>query len=140
MSKKEIRQKYKEAEEARIPDGNRLLLICVNRTVADPDLNLIDAVRYSWRISPDNAERADYVLAVAYGLIVGVFEPERPWLRAIKENFRGIPEHHANWERQDGRYGFRALEAPKRIENLYLYKRVPDNLRNHGSAFRYVGM
>jgi hypothetical protein len=103
MRKKQIKQLHEEAEEAGIPDRNRLLLIWVNRTIDDTRLSVYNAVRYSWKISPRNAEDVDYVLAVAYGLIIGVFEAEKPWLEATKGNFPEIPERHGNWKRQDGR-------------------------------------
>jgi hypothetical protein len=140
MTKKEIIERYKTAEEAKIPDGNRLLLICVNKTVEDRSLGVLNAVRYSWKISPDRAAAADYVLAVAFGLIVGVFEVEGEWQEAKKENFSPeIPEHHGNWKHQDGRYGFHGREAPESVSVSYLNKRVPTALRNHGAPIRYVG-
>jgi hypothetical protein len=140
MTKKEIVERYKTAEGAKIPDGNRLLLICINNTVHDSALGVYNAVRYSWKISPDGAANADYVLTVAYGLIVGVFEVEGGWLEATKENFSpGIPEHHGNWKHQDGRYGFHGHEAPEPVSSRYLNKRIPRALRNHGAPIRYVG-
>ena len=54
---------------------HKLVLINVNRTGKDPNIDLYDAVRYSWKLSPDRAEKADYVLAVIEGEIVGAFEP-----------------------------------------------------------------
>lgn len=140
MTKKEIAKLYKTAEDARIPDGNRLILICINKTVEDSALGILNAVRYSCKISPDNAANTDYVLAVAHGLIVGVFVVEGEWLNATKKNFSpGIPEHHGNWKHQDGRYGFHGHEAPESVSVPYLNKRVPTALRNHGAPIRYVG-
>jgi len=141
MNKKEIIKLYEAAEEARIPNGNRLLLICINKTVQDEALGVYNAVRYSWKISPVRAADADYVLAVAFGLIVGVYAVEGSWVRATKENFSpGIPEYHGNWKSQDGRYGFHGHEAPAGVKSRYLKKRVPDESRSHGGPIRYVGM
>lgn len=138
MRKREILQLYKHAPAADIPNGAKLLLICVNRTIEDESLKLYDKVRYSWKLSVERADRR-LVLAVAFGVIVGVFEVDE-WLRATKDNFHDeIPEHHANWGHQAGRFGFRGREASDDVSSLYLYKRVPDELRNHGAAFRYVG-
>ena len=140
MHKKEIIHIYDTAEEAVFPEGSRVMLICVNRTIEDPTLTLLDAVRYSWKISHDRAENAEYVLAVAHGLIVDVFEAERPWLEATKEIFSEIPERHGNWKRQDGRWGFRGRQAPENVRKRYVHKRVPDEPRGHGSPLRYVGV
>jgi hypothetical protein len=65
---------------------HKLVLINVNRTANDPRITPYDAVRYSWKISPSRAEKADYVLAVVKGVIVGAFEGEE-WLEDTKENF-----------------------------------------------------
>jgi len=118
-----------------------LLLIIVNKTIENPDLDLYDAVRYSWKISRCRAEKADYVLAVAHGLIVGAFEPTE-WLEATQQNFPDIPPKHGNWEHQEGRSGFRGRRAPDHVKNLYFHKRVPKKLRKKGAAgpLRYVGL
>jgi uncharacterized protein len=141
MNKKEISNKYKAAPYARIPDGKRLMLISINRTIVieDAEYSLSDRVRYSWVIAPTRANRADYVLAVAYGVIVGVFGIEGDWMPATKRNFPEIPGRYGNWERQKGRWGFRARQAPPSVEEIYLHKRVPDELRNHGAPIRYLG-
>lgn len=119
MRKKEIIQRYDAAEEGVFPQGEKLLLICVNKTIniEDEAYTLLDRVRYSWKISPRRAEQAEYVLAVAHGLIVGVFEADE-WLPATKENFGEIPEEYGRWHFQGWdppepkkRWGFRGREA-----------------------------
>ncbi len=141
MTRKEIAEICNNAPYSRIPDGSKLLLVCINRTIdiADNEYPLCDKVRYSWVISSDRANDADYVLAVAGGLIMGVFEIEGEWMRATEQNFPEIPQRYGNWKRQKGRWGFRARQAPPEIEERYLHKRVPDGLRNHGGPIRYVG-
>ena len=52
----------------------------MNRTGKIAQINLYDAVRYSWKIAPKRAERADYVLAVIDGEIVGAFESTNGFL------------------------------------------------------------
>lgn len=47
---------------------------------AVPDEEIYEAVRASWVLNPDRAERADYVLAVARGLVRGVY-PSTGWTR-----------------------------------------------------------
>jgi len=142
MRKKEIIQRCDAAEEAVFAKGEKLLLICVNKTIEieDDAYTLLDRVRYSWKISPRRAEEAEYVLAVTYGLIIGVFE-NGEWMDATKENFAGgIPEVYGNWDDQEGRSGFRGHDAPDNVRKRYLYKRVPSELRGHGSPIRYVGV
>ncbi len=142
MRKKEIMQRYDAAEEAVFPEGEKLLLICVNKTIEieDEAYTLLDRVRYSWKISPRRAEEAEYVLAVAHGLIIGVFE-NGEWMDATKENFAGgIPELYGNWDDQEGRSGFCGHDAPEDVKKRYRYKRVPNELRGHGSPIRYVGV
>ena len=142
MRKKEMIERRETAEEAVFPDGAKLLLICINRTIQidDKSYKLLDRVRYSWKLSPRKAEEAEYVLAVAHGLIIGVFE-NGEWMDATEENFGGeIPERYGNWEHQGGRSGFRGHEAPDDVKKRYLHKRVPGELRGHGSPIRYVSV
>jgi hypothetical protein len=138
MRGKEIRKQYETAAVANFPDQAKLLLICVNKTIQRLNLPLLDAVRYSWKLSPDRAEKAEYVLAVAHGLILGVYVVESPWMLAEKSNFPDISEDHGNWQNQEGRYGFRGHKAPTDIWNRYYGKRVPDEWRTYGSPIRYV--
>jgi hypothetical protein len=138
MRGKDIRKQYKTAATAEFPDQSRLLLICVNKTIEWPNLPLLDAVRYSWVLSPERAANAEYVLAVAHGLILGVYVAELPWMAANKSNFPDISEDQGNWGNQKGRYGFHGHEAPKNIRDRYCGKRVPDQWRNHGAPIRYV--
>jgi hypothetical protein len=141
VRKKEIILLYEAAEEALFPSGAKLVLININRTIENPELALYDAVRYSWKISRRRAEGADYVLAVAHGLIVEVFEADE-WLPAREENFPDVPASHGNWEHQDGRSGFRGRKGPDDVRKLYVNKRVPKRLRKRGAAgpIRYVGI
>lgn len=99
MHAREAIQRY-EAEPAVFQ--HRALLINVNRSSAESDL--YDATRYAWKISPVKAAKAEVVLAVVQGLIIGAFVAER-WLAATPENFPGRPE-------ASGRYAFEGHEAP----------------------------
>jgi uncharacterized protein len=62
---------------------HKLILIDVNRE------DLLDAVRYAWKIDPRKARQADYVLAVRKGMIIGAFKPSE-WLDATADNFPGL--------------------------------------------------
>jgi|SRR5579859_4671336 len=120
---------------------HKLVLINVNRTGKDPKVPLLDAVRYSWKISPVRAEKADYILAVIDGIIVGAFEAEE-WLPDTKENFPEFSPKDRPWGMRNGRWAFKGGEAPAAVQALYIDKRVPTELRKHGAAnpIRYVGI
>ncbi len=70
--------------------------------------------------------KADYVLSVQNGIIVGVFIADN-WLKATKENFpileNDIP----------GRFGFIGKKAPKAVLDKYLDKRIPEKFRKKGA-------
>jgi hypothetical protein len=91
------------------------------------------AVRYQWKVDLNRAEKAAVVLAVRQGLIVGAFVAEK-WLPATTENF---PDRD---DQLPGRYGFEGREASDDIANLYLQRRVPEQMRKRGAAnpIRYV--
>lgn len=129
MHAKEVIRLY-EAPEAVFK--HKLILINVNRSNEEQDL--YDAVRYAWKISPSKARRADYVLAVRRGLIIGAFKAEE-WLSATKENFPDFPSI-------EGRYGFRGHEAPDDVKNLYFQKRLPKGQRKRGASnpIRYINL
>lgn len=121
MHAQEIVDRY-EAEVAQF--RHKAILINVNRTAMER--SLYEATRYAWKISRKKAERADVVLAVRQGLIVGAFVAER-WLPATPENFPGreaVPE----------RMGFVGKEASEAIKKLYIHKRLPDEYRKPGAA------
>jgi len=121
---------------------HKLVLISVNRTGKVDQIDLYDAVRYSWKISPRRAEKADYVLAVIDGVIVGAFEADE-WLPATKENFPEFTPADRPWGIREGRWAFRGAEAPPEVKAAeYLNKRVPSEMRKRGAAnpIRYVGL
>lgn len=128
MHAKEIIRLY-EAPVAKF--RHTAILVNVNRSSDDQDL--FDAVRYCWKIAPNKARACEYVLAVRRGLIVGVFKAEE-WLPATAENFPSFPAVEGD------RFGFNGHEAPPAIKELYVQKRIPDELRKRGAAnpIRYV--
>lgn len=100
------------------------LLINVNRSALNS--SLYEATRYAWRLSKNKAQKAEVVLPVVQGLIVGAFVAEK-WLPATAENFPGR-------ETIEGRYGFYGSKAPNLLEKLYVGKRTPDKFRKKGAA------
>ena len=122
-----------EAPEAEF--RHNVMLINVNKSSEDQDL--YDAVRYAWKVSPVKARKADYVLAVRRGMIIGAFKATE-WLPATKEHFPDF--NRDGYGPREDRYGFRGCVAPEDVKQLYLHKRVPDEHRKPGAAnpIRYV--
>jgi hypothetical protein len=122
MHAKQIIQRY-EAKEADL--RHRVLMISVNRTVMDQK-DVYEAVRYAWKLDPVKARKADVVLAVQQGLIIGAFTATQ-WLQATSTNFPG---------RQDmpGRWGFVGRVASEAMTKLYVARRMPDRYRKKGAA------
>ena len=123
MHSKQIIERY-EAPVAEF--HHRLVIISINRSATER-ASIYDAVRYAWKLDPHEAKRAEYVLAVQQGLIVGVFRAER-WIEATPDNFPGT-----SFERK-GRWGFVGRSAPPEIEKHYLRKRIPGTMRKKGAA------
>ena len=102
----------------------KLVLININ-SIQDRSTKqlILDQVRYAWRISKKKAEKADYVLAVLRGVVIGAFIAEK-WLPATYENFpvlgrEEIPSRHGFHGRpaDDDVWEYFVGERGKRIEN-----------------------
>lgn len=117
----EISRKY-QAETAQF--NHKVIMICVNRSATES--SLYDVTRFAWRINASKARKAELVLSVQQGLIVGVFKPTE-WLEATPENFPGR-------ERCEGRYGFVGAEAPYEVATEYLQKIIPEEYRKKGAS------
>jgi uncharacterized protein len=111
-----------EAEE--FSCDHRLLMITINWSAAEQ--SVYDAVRYAWKLDPARAKKADYILAVYDGLVIGVYIADE-WLLATPENFEDRPD-------RSPRYGFRGHEADETIKKKYLRHRVPSKFRRRGAA------
>jgi len=122
-------------EEAVFPEHIKLLLVCINKT--HEPICIYDRARYSWKINPAKAREAEYILAVERRVIIGVFEADE-WFPALKIHFPHLPPEHANWHKQEGRFGFIGSSASKDVELLYLDKCVPKQWRFTGNSIRYV--
>lgn len=123
MHSRQIIERY-EAQEAIF--AHRIIAININRSVTE-SANIYEAVRYAWKIDPKKASKADFVLAVEQGLIIGVFIAST-WLPATRNNFPGTLED------RPGRWGFVGSEAPREFADLYLRRRLPDSMRKRGAA------
>ena len=129
MHAQQIIERY-EAKEATF--RHKVVIISINRSILERK-NAYEAVRYAWKIDPSEARRAELVLAVQQGLIIGAFVPTK-WVKATTSNFPGTIED------RPGRWGFIGHEAPDVVAKLYLRRRLPDRLRKRGAAnpVRYV--
>jgi len=121
MHADEVIRKY-QAEPAVFE--HKVVLININRSATEQEL--YEATRYAWKIDPNRAGRADFVLATSRGLIIGVFEVEQ-WLAATKANF---PDRTP----RPGRFGFVGASASGDIWRKYVGKSVPEEYRKQGAA------
>jgi len=107
MNHLQILQKY-ELPELDVAIPEKLVLININSLEIRHDRKVIyDQVRFAWRISAKRVQKADYVLAVVRGVVVGAFVAHE-WLLATRKNFPDIS--HVD-ELDDTRYGFKGAEA-----------------------------
>ena len=130
MNHLQIIRKY-ELPELDAEISEKLVLININALEILYDREAIyDQVRFSWRISANRARKADYVLAVVRGVVVGAFVAHE-WLLATRENFPDISDA----DRSDGtRYGFKGAQAPSDIWERFVGadgKRVINNDMKH---------
>lgn len=123
---KELIEKYK-SETMNLK--HRVLAITVNNTT-DEGFNIYQAVRCAWRINVKRAEKAEFVFAVMHGICRDVFVPEIPWLPATIENFPRLDQDLPR------KYGFNGRRADKEIIDMYVGKRLPEDLqRKKGMSY-----
>lgn len=84
--------------------------------------SLYEAARKYWRLDPDRAQEADYVIAVINNVCRGVFRPEK-WEPCV-----------GKWE---GRWQFEGHEVSGDVEKRYVGKLVPDDKRRFQNPVRY---
>lgn len=112
---------------------HKVLMISVNRSSKDVDL--YDAVRFSWRVRVERARKAEFILATVRGIVRGVYIADE-WLESTRENFPEMPSWDADDEfesTQKSRFGFRGRLAPPDIAKIYIAKKIPDVLRKKGA-------
>lgn len=115
MNHIELIDKYALPEFPAAPE-HALILININKLDDRSDRKAIyNLVRYCWRISKGRAEKAEYVLAVVRGVVVGAFRPSK-WMHATPENFPDIQYADGS---ESHRIGFVGIEAPSDIWALY---------------------
>lgn len=121
----EIANKYALPE---VDLQHKLIMININAYDHNTPQELLNRVRYAWRISEARAQQADYVLAVIHGIVQGVFVAHE-WVPATVEHFPREEFVEAN----SARLGFHGVVASQEIWQHYVGnhgKRLPDDLRN----------
>jgi hypothetical protein len=116
----------------------KLILININALEDLKDrASIYEQVRFAWRLSRARAEKADYVLAVVRGVVIGAFKANE-WKRATRSNFPEVP-HAKNDDTE--RYAFRGTEAPPEIWERFVGqsgKRIAsESLRHVQNPIRY---
>ena len=96
------------------------MIIKINRQVLNNrNGDIYETVRSAWKVSKEKREKYKYVLAVLDGVVVGVYEPSK-W----QSDSRGVA----------GRYEFIGTEAPYKIKNIFIDKKLPSKYRRKGMA------
>ena len=99
---------------------HKILMIKITQdSIKKRNNNIYEAVRKAWKIDLENAEQAEYILAVCNGLIVGVYKPKK-WKKFEVNSVI--------------RYGFEGKEAPEEIQKLYKGKLISEKFRKKGAA------
>jgi hypothetical protein len=114
---------YRDSFVAKEP----LILISIGKTYETSGMSVYDCVRAAWRIDKAKAETYGLVLAHYRGEVVGAFRPES-WLVAMKSSFPRLSRDYPD------RFGFTGTPAEQPIQDLYVCKLVPDDLRRKGAA------
>lgn len=97
-----------------LSSDHKIVLIKINKIKGGRDeKDIYRLVHYCWKINKTRAERADYILAIDRGVIIGAFVANE-WLKATPQNFDfsdGTETH---------RWGFKGIVAPSDIVTQYV--------------------
>lgn len=100
-------------------EHNVLIIKITQDSITKQNNNIYEAVRKAWKISPKNANKANYVLAVCNGVIKEAFTLTGKWHESTNE---------------PGRYEFEGKSAPDEIQCLYKNKLIPQEYRTQSAA------
>jgi len=98
-------------------------------TASMTSAELYDCTRGCWKRKLDSMQKVEYVLSVAKGIVVEVYNVDK-WLSADKLNRETIPYDAVI---ENGRIGFSGAVADEEIRNRYIGKSVA-NLFKRGDA------
>lgn len=111
----QIHQRYHLPEVTSF-GAHKILAITVNKLKGRRDENVIlDLVSYCWPISIRRAQKAEYVLALDRGVIVGAYRPIR-WGQAFAADF---PNVEGRSDEPD-RIAFEGERAPDDVWDMYV--------------------
>ena len=107
------------ARPTMVPDANhKLLYIKTGEDTIKEKGSLYEAVRQSWKLKPESASQADYVIAAIEQVCKGVFKPTR-WTPSAD---------------REGRWVFEGDEIFGEVADKYLDKLIPEDKRKLGQA------
>ncbi len=112
MNAKQIEEMY-NAQEAEIEHS--VLFILVNRTAVEGS-SLKEATQGNWKLNPQRANKAEFILSIVDGII------RAAWFAKDE------------WQPADDRWHFEAVQAPKQIQEQYVGKRIPAEYRKPGAS------
>ncbi|MCI4663946.1 MAG: hypothetical protein MRY74_04420 [Neomegalonema sp.] len=97
--------------------------------------DIYQLARYGWRLDVKRAQKAEFVVAYARGVIRAVFTANE-WLDCRDPVFAGYPQ-----PTKSPAYGFVGSPAPWFVESEWVGRRIPDKLRaRFGRRVRYVNI
>lgn len=116
MNAKQIIDKYTAEEITEFTD--KCLIIKIRQATIDEGGSVYEAVRRAWVLKKEHADKADCILAVSEGFVVGVFVTEGGWQKCEDSD----------------RYYFTGREASEEIKAKYFHRRIPQRYRNRAAA------
>ena len=108
-------------DDINILEGERVMAISINESYFKRFGDVYQSVRYCWHISPNRARKAKYILAVLFGVVVGVYENAK-WQKAMNRP-QGQPDRYE--------FDAQAVKDPKVLSRFYLKR----NTLLFGSGF-----
>ena len=96
------------------------------------NLQLYDLTRGVWGVNRKRIQSVEFVLALANGLVRGVFTPES-WHPAGSTQYVHVPRDDVDSDEFVGRWEFLGSPAPHKIQELYLGRDASSSFK-HGNA------
>jgi len=137
LSVEELNDKY-DLPVIDNPPIEKLILININRVENKYDRNMVlNQTQVSWKVSLAKANKADYILSVVRGVVVGAFVAKK-WLPATNANFPHLIPLGSDVV---GRKGFLGEPAPEEIWEKFVGDRgkriVIDQMKHVQFPVRY---
>lgn len=94
----------------------------INQNGGIENNGIYKTVRWCWKINPSKANKYPYVLAVRYGIVVGVYQINENGWKMVKNSNRAY---------------FDGVEAPENIKKVFLNKKIPDRFKRRQNPASY---